>query len=208
MPTSSTAESAGGRRVVLLAGIAALVVIADLITKIIVVANLTEGGPSPRILGGLVYFSLLRNPGAAFGIATGMTWVLTLIVIAVVIAIIRLATRLRSTAWAIGLGLVLGGAIGNLIDRLFRSPGFMRGHVVDFISVFGPNAQYFPAFNVADSGVTIGGITLVITALLGVDFDGRRTRRGADQPPASATGHAAADPDETSGTAERGEQRG
>jgi signal peptidase II len=71
---------------------------------------------------------------------------------------------------------VLGGALGNLVDRLFRSPGFLQGHVVDFVSVFGPNAEYFPVFNVADSAITIGGISLVITALLGIDFDGTTTK--------------------------------
>jgi signal peptidase II len=77
----------------------------------------------------------------------------------------------------VSLGLVLGGALGNLIDRIFRSPGFLQGHVVDFVSVFGPNAEYFPIFNVADSAITIGGISLVITALLGIDFDGTSTRK-------------------------------
>ena len=51
--------------------------------------------------------------------------------------------------------------------------------MVDFVSVFGPNAEYFPVFNVADSAITIGGISLVITALLGIDFDGTRTRKPA-----------------------------
>ena len=78
------------------------------------------------------------------------------------------------TRWT--LALFMGGGIGNLIDRIFRSPGFLQGHVVDFVSVFGPNAEYFPVFNVADSAITIGGISLVITALLGIDFDGTRTR--------------------------------
>ena len=165
------------RKIGLLAAIAAIVVILDLISKIIIVATVQPGEPI-RILGGLVYLSLIRNPGAAFSMATGMTWVLALIAIGVVIFIIRMAPRLRSTPWAISLGLVLGGAIGNLIDRIFRSPGFLQGHVVDFVSVFGPNAQYFPVFNVADSAITIGGISLVVTALLGIDFDGTRTRSG------------------------------
>jgi signal peptidase II len=164
------------RRVALLAIIAASVVLLDLLTKIIAVAMLTPG-ESPSILGGFVHFSIIRNPGAAFSMATGMTWVLALIAIAVVVVIIRMAPRLRSTPWAVALGLVLGGAIGNLIDRIFRSPGFLQGHVVDFVSVFGPNGQYFPIFNVADSAITIGGITVVVTALLGIDFDGTRTRR-------------------------------
>ena len=167
------------RKIGLLAAIAAIVVILDLISKIIIVATVQPGEPI-RILGGLVYLSLIRNPGAAFSMATGMTWVLALIAIGVVIFIIRMAPRLRSTPWAISLGLVLGGAIGNLIDRIFRAPGFLQGHVVDFVSVFGPNAEYFPVFNVADSAITIGGISLVITALLGIDFDGTRTRSRKD----------------------------
>ena len=164
------------RRVGLLAAVAGTVVILDLLTKIIVVATIDPNEPV-KVLGGLVYISLIRNPGAAFSMATGMTWLLALVAIAVVIVIIRMAPRLRSTPWAVSLGLVLGGAIGNLIDRIFRSPGILQGHVVDFVSVFGPNAEYFPVFNVADSAITIGGISLVITALMGIDFDGTSTRK-------------------------------
>jgi signal peptidase II len=162
--------------VLLLSVIAGTVVILDLISKIIVVATIQPNQPV-RILGGLVYFSLIRNSGAAFSMATGLTWLLALVAIAVVVVIIRMAPRLRSTPWAVSLGLVLGGALGNLIDRIFRSPGFLQGHVVDFVSVFGPNAEYFPVFNVADSAITIGGISLVITALLGIDFDGTSNRK-------------------------------
>lgn len=163
------------RRVALLAVIALSVVALDLLTKIIAVATLTPG-ESPSILGGLVYFSIIRNAGAAFSMATGMTWILALIAIAVVVVIIRMAPRLRSTPWAVSLGLVLGGAMGNLIDRIFRTPGFLQGHVVDFVSLFGPNGEYFAIFNVADSAITIGGISLVVTALLGIDFDGTRIK--------------------------------
>jgi signal peptidase II len=177
----ATVVPANPRRVVLLASLAIVIIVLDQITKVIAVATLTPG-ESPRILGGLVYFSLIRNPGAAFSFATGMTWIFAIVAVIVAIVIIRMARRLRSVPWAIALGLVLGGAVGNLIDRIFRSPGFFQGHVVDFVSVFGPNAEYFPVFNVADSAITIGGITLVITALLGIDFDG--TRGGdRDRPP-------------------------
>jgi signal peptidase II len=164
------------RKVGLLATIATTVVVLDLVSKIVIVATVQPNQPV-RLLGGLVYLSLIRNPGAAFSLATGMTWLLALVAIGVVIVIIRMAPRLRSTPWAVSLGLVLGGAIGNLIDRIFRSPGFLQGHVVDFVSVFGPNAEYFPVFNVADSAITIGGISLVVTALLGIDFDGTSTRK-------------------------------
>ena len=166
-------------RVGLLAILASTVIVLDLATKILVVAVLSETTPpadQPRILGGLVYFSLIRNAGAAFSLATGMTWILAIIATGVVIFIIRLAPRLKSTRWAVALGLILGGAVGNLIDRIFRAPGFFQGHVVDFVSVFGPNAEYFPVFNVADSAITIGGIVLVLTATMGIDYDGSKTK--------------------------------
>jgi signal peptidase II len=185
-----TQAQAKPRKVGLLAAIAAVVVVLDLITKIIAVATIDPDQPV-RALGGLVYFSLIRNSGAAFSMATGYTWVLALIAIVVVVVIIRMAPRLRSTPWAVSLGLVLGGAIGNLIDRIFRSPGFLQGHVVDFVSVFGPNAEYFPVFNVADSAITIGGISLVITALLGIDYDGTSTRK--KKPPVDGPDDKAAD---------------
>ena len=110
--------------------------------------------------------------------ATGMTWILAIVAIGVVVLIIRMAPRLRSPVWAVCLGLILGGALGNLIDRIFRSPGVLRGHVVDFVSVFGPDGKYFAVFNLADSAITIGGILLVIVTLMGIDFDGHRAVRG------------------------------
>lgn len=159
------------RRVGLLAAVAAAAVALDIVTKIIVVSNL-EGREPVRILGGLVYLQLVRNPGAAFSVATGMTWVLALVAISVVVTLVWFAGRLRSVGWAIGLGLVLAGALGNVIDRLFRAPGPLRGHVVDFISVFAPNAEVFPVFNVADSCICVGGALIVLLSLLGRDYDG------------------------------------
>ena len=186
------------RRITLLAVLAVFVVVLDLITKILAVALLTPSEPTP-VLGGLVYFTLIRNPGAAFGMADSMTWLLTLVVIAVVIAIIRMARRLRSTAWALSLGLILGGALGNLIDRLFRSPGFLRGHVVDFVSLFEPRGEHFAIFNVADSAITIGGVLLVVTALRGIEVDGTRLpsrskNRAEESAPAADPADAAAAP--------------
>ncbi len=172
----SSARALHRPKLLLLGSIALLVIVLDLITKVLVVSHLQDG-ESRRILGGLVYLSLFRNSGAAFSMATGMTWILSLIVIAVIVVILRMSRRLRSTAWAICFGLILGGAIGNLIDRIFRSPGFLRGHVVDFVSVFAPNGKYFAIFNLADSAITCGGIALVITALVGVELDGTRARR-------------------------------
>lgn len=175
-PETTVPRALPPRRVGLVATLAVIVILLDQLTKLLVVHNLTPG-ESTRILGGLIYLSEFRNAGAAFSTATGVTWLLALVAIAVVVVIIRMASKLRSIPWAIALGLVLGGAIGNLIDRIFRAPGFLRGHVVDFISVFGPDGKHFAVFNVADSAITVGAIVLVITALLGIDMDGNRTRR-------------------------------
>jgi signal peptidase II len=125
------------------------------------------------IIGDTVTWTLVRNSGAAFSMATGYTWVLTLVATGVVIGIIWMGRRLVSPWWALGLGMILGGAMGNLIDRFFRSPGPLRGHVVDFFSV-----GWWPVFNVADSGVVCGAILLVVLTFLGVEPDGSR-RKGA-----------------------------
>jgi len=159
------------RRLGMLVVIAVVVIALDLVTKIVMVSWLRDGERVP-LVGDLVSFTLVRNPGAAFSLATGLTWVLTLVAVAVVIGIARFARRLRSPGWAVALGLVLGGALGNLVDRFFRGPGPLQGHVVDFVSV-----GWFPVFNVADSAITVGGVLLVLLALLGRDLDG--TRAGA-----------------------------
>ncbi|HEX3787741.1 MAG TPA: signal peptidase II [Pseudonocardiaceae bacterium] len=167
-------------RVLVLAAVAVIALGSDILTKALVVAHL-EGGAPVRLLGGLVYFDVVRNSGAAFSMATGLTWILSLIALAVVVAIIWIAPRLRSVGWAIGLGLVLAGALGNLVDRIFRAPAPLQGHVVDFISVFGPNAEYFAIFNVADSCICVGGALIVLLAAFGRDYDGgigRRDRNG------------------------------
>jgi signal peptidase II len=164
------------RRIGLVASLALIVIVLDQVSKLLVVANLDPAGAPKRILGGVVYLSVFRNAGAAFSTATGLTWVLALVAIGVVVVIIRMASKLRSTAWAIALGLILGGAIGNLIDRIFRSPGFLRGHVVDFISLFEPDGRHFAVFNLADSGITLGAVALVLTAFAGIDMDGHRAR--------------------------------
>ena len=67
---------------------------------------------------------------------------------------------------------MLGGALGNLIDRVFRDPGFLRGGVVDFLSVFGPDGRVWPVFNIADSAIVCGGILGALLALRGIEFDG------------------------------------
>ena len=178
---------ASRRVVALLAGVAVAALAADVITKIIVVAQLRPADPV-RLLGGLVYLSLTRNRGAAFNIGgTGYTAVLAAVAVVVIIVIIRFARRLRSRPWAVALGLVLGGAAGNLVDRLFREPGPLRGAVVDFISLFGPYGHPWPIFNVADSCLVVGVILAVLLELTGRRMDGGRSGRSAtDDAPGDA----------------------
>jgi signal peptidase II len=158
------------RRIRLLLAVAAGIFGADLVTKTIVVATLSDRAPV-RLLGGLLTLRVLRNSGAAFSIGTSMTAVFTLIAVMVIVSILRTARRLRSLAWAVTLGLLLGGATGNLGDRLFRSPGPLRGHVVDWIEL-----PHWPVFNVADSAIVCGGILAVLIAARGIRLDGARDR--------------------------------
>ena len=123
------------RKVLLFAVVAVLVYVLDVVSKSIVVARLEHETPV-RLLGGAVYLVLTRNSGAAFSVGTGATVVLTVVAVVVVVVILRAARRLYSASWAVALGLVLGGAVGNLTDRVLRSPGGGRGHVVDWISLF------------------------------------------------------------------------
>lgn len=172
----SGAPRAGRRRIGVLLTVAGMLLVADLVTKIIAVATL-EGREPVQALGGLVYLQLIRNPGAAFSLGTGITWVFSLVMIGVALVIAWMARRLRSLGWAVGLGLVLAGALGNLVDRLFRAPGPLQGHVVDFVSVISPNGDFFPIFNVADMCINVGGAVIVLTALLGTYYDGTSTRK-------------------------------
>ncbi|MCZ2819970.1 signal peptidase II [Modestobacter sp. VKM Ac-2977] len=172
----------GRSRARLLLALAVVVLALDLATKLVVVATLSDREPL-RLLGGALYLTEARNTGAAFSFAEGATVVFSLIALAVVVVIVRSARRMYSTAWAVTLGLVLGGALGNLIDRVFRDPGFLQGGVVDFISVFDPYGRVFPIFNVADSAIVCGGVLGVLLAFRGLEFDGSRS---SDRPDAVA----------------------
>jgi signal peptidase II len=156
-----------------LAVTAALVVAADQTSKYVVVRDLTENVPV-TLISGWLQLHLIRNSGAAFSMATGMTWVLTLIAITVTAVIIRISRTLGSRWWAVALGLLLGGALGNLIDRLLRAPGFGRGHVVDFIEYLKFPFMEFPIFNLADSCIVVAAALIALLGLRGIAIDGTR----------------------------------
>lgn len=134
------------------------VVVLDQLTKVWVIAQLSDA-PLP-IVGDDVELRLTGNSGGAFGLFTNATIVLAVLAIVLSVVLARAVRRARDRWSVVALSLVLGGALGNLLDRLFRAPGFLRGEVVDYVRV-----GSFPSFNVADSAITIGAILLIVIAL-------------------------------------------
>jgi len=114
------------------------------------------------IIPDLFSWTLAYNTGAAFSFLADSSgwqrWLFALIAIVVSAVLVVWLKRLgRDDTWlAIALALVLGGALGNLYDRV------ALGHVIDFILVHWQNSWYFPAFNVADSAITVGAIMLAL----------------------------------------------
>ncbi|GAB6897945.1 signal peptidase II [Kineosporia succinea] len=151
----------------------ALVVLGlDQLTKYLAVEELTGRG-RVDVVGDLFGFYLIRNPGAAFSMATGATWIFSVVAIAVAVFIIRISRTLGHWGWAVALGLLLGGAVGNLTDRVFRSPGVFRGHVVDFLEL--PN---WPIFNLADCSITCAAVLIAVLSVMGIGTDGQKVSDG------------------------------
>ncbi|WP_136192225.1 signal peptidase II [Actinomyces ruminicola] len=170
--TDESSAAASGqrprRRLAVLWLLALVVVVVDQATKAWAVATLSDGRRL-HLLGDWLSLVLVRNPGAAFSFATGQTWIFALIAIAVTVVVVRVSRRLGSSWWAVALGLVLGGAVGNLIDRLVRAPGVLRGHVVDFIDYGG----WFVG-NVADIAIVAAAAVIMVLSLRGWEIDGTR----------------------------------
>jgi signal peptidase II len=147
-----------GRRAWWVVGAVVAIVALDQLTKSWAVSALADG--PINVIGDHAKFELTHNSGSAFSGFQNYTPVLAVAATVITILIAR-AVRRATDPWIItGLVLVLGGALGNLVDRFARSPGFLRGHVVDFVAV-----GWWPVFNVADSCVTIGAILLVVRTL-------------------------------------------
>jgi signal peptidase II len=172
-PAAPAAPLVRRRRIIILIAVTVLVLAGDAISKSLIVAHINYG-ESVRLLGGALYLVQARNPGAAFSVGTGATILLTALAVVVAAVIVRQARRLYSLGWAIALGLILGGALGNLTDRLLRHPGFGRGYVVDWISVFSSDGHVWPIFNIADSCIVCGAILAGLLSVLGISVDGRR----------------------------------
>lgn len=161
-------SSAGTRSWMPWLALALAIFLADQLTKVMILGYYRLGD-STYVTS---FFNVVRahNTGAAFSFLAAASgwqrWLFTGIGIAAAIFIVYL---LRSHAgqklFSFSLACILGGAVGNVFDRL------VHGYVVDFIQVHWKNAYYFPAFNVADSAITIGAACLILDEL-------RRVRRG------------------------------
>lgn len=159
-----------GSAALLALGIATLGYAVDQLTKMLALERLTPGEPVD-VIGSLLRFTLIRNPGAAFSLGANSTFFLSIFAIVALLACILVGLRrVHSMAQGAALGLVMAGIAGNLHDRVFREPSPLRGHVIDFFQL--PN---FAIFNVADMCITGGAAFVIVLALL----DGRRERRNA-----------------------------
>ena len=131
----------------------------DLATKIWAVNNLSYKS-NIKVIGEFFQLTFVRNSGAAFSFAAGATIFLSIFGLIVMSAILYYSPQITSQGWAVVLGLVLGGILGNMVDRIFREPGVLRGHVIDWMQL--PN---WPVFNIADSAIVSAAvIAMVLTA--------------------------------------------
>ncbi len=162
------AGSRGRRRLGLFAAVALTAYAADVATKIWAVRALSPGEDRPFI-GEILQLTLIRNPGAAFSTGTGYTYVFSILAMVAVVVVLYVARRVGSAVWAVALGLLLGGVSGNLTDRLLREPGFLHGHVVDFLRL--PN---WPVFNLADVFIDVAAGLIILQAFRGISVDGSR----------------------------------
>lgn len=138
-------------------GIALAGLALDQLTKTLVLEHLEPGVPVD-VIGSLVRFTLIRNPGAAFGLGSGSTLVISVFAVLALLASIAVGLpRIRRMSHGVTLGLLMAGVAGNLFDRVFREPAPMFGHVIDFIQL-----PYFAIFNVADICVTCAAALVIL----------------------------------------------
>lgn len=130
----------------------------DQITKHWAVSHLNDGHVDHIVW--TLQFNLSFNTGMAFGRGKGWGPVIGVVAMLVVVALILTVRRHNDLRTNLGVGLIIGGALGNIVDRLFRGDGWLRGAVVDFIDF-----QWFPIFNVADMAVNIGGVLFLLSYL-------------------------------------------
>ena len=152
-------------------GAVVLGVLADYFTKLIAVSRLKGEDPVPLIRG-ILRFSYVENPGAAWGMLSNHRWVFMVFsAVAIAVIAIYLIRRDPPLLLCVSLSLILSGGIGNMIDRTFR------GSVVDFIEFY---LFSFPVFNVADCLVVIGSGLLILWLITDTVREKKKGKTEAD----------------------------
>ena len=138
--------------------ISAVIVLLDQVSKAWALRDLADG----RIIHVIwtMQFNLTFNRGMAFSRGTGIGPIIGVIGLVVVVLLLLSLRRADNALTRVATGLIIGGAVGNILDRLFRGSGWMRGAVVDFIDF-----QWWPVFNVADMAIMIGAATMMVAML-------------------------------------------
>ncbi|HVJ62191.1 MAG TPA: signal peptidase II [Tahibacter sp.] len=146
--------------------LSAVIIALDQWTKQIALAHLVEGMPQP-VIPGVLNWTLAFNTGAAFSFLADaggwQRWGFGVLALGVSSLLAVWLARTPRGDWptAVPLALVIGGALGNMIDRL------LHGHVVDFIQTYYWAGKEFPAFNVADSAISVGAVMMIVVSLFG-----------------------------------------
>jgi len=138
--------------------VAAIIVLLDQDSKAWALGVLADG----RIIHVIwtMQFNLTYNRGMAFSRGTGIGPIIGVIGLVVVVLLLLSLRRADNALTRVATGLIIGGAVGNILDRLFRGSGWMRGAVIDFIDF-----QWWPVFNVADMAIMIGAATMMVAMI-------------------------------------------
>ena len=164
----------------LLVAVFAVLYAADQSTKWLAVDRLT-GEADKQLVGDVLVLHLTRNAGAAFSTGTAYTGLFTSLAMIAILVLLWLSRRVRSSLWAVAFGVLLAGICGNLTDRIFRAPGALRGHVVDFLML-----PHWPIFNVADMCINVAAALILVQAFRGIRLDGSRIDRHPDDEPSAS----------------------
>lgn len=138
--------------------VAVIVVMIDQATKYWALDTLSDG--RDRHVIWTLQWNLAFNSGMAFSRGDGLGPFIAVLAVLVVVALVVTSARVESRLGRVAAGMLVGGAFGNLLDRAFRGRGWLHGSVIDFIDL-----QWWPIFNVADMGITIGAILFASSAL-------------------------------------------
>ena len=138
--------------------VASVVALLDQLTKAWALRDLADG----RIIHVIwtMQFNLTFTRGMAFSRGTGIGPIIGVIGLVVVVLLLLSLRRADNALTRVATGLIIGGAVGNILDRLFRGSGWMRGAVIDFIDF-----QWWPVFNIADMAIMIGAATMMVAML-------------------------------------------